>query len=96
MVARIDRHHLHAVDRGRVPLGHLGARAQAHGDKLIEFVTDDLLPITYGTVRLVPRAERFAAMFAEVSTVMKSGYSLKEVIAIVDSIDFHALETTTP
>ena len=61
------------------------------GDKLIEFVTDDLLPYLR-ELSGSPRAERFAAIFAEVRTVMKSGYSLKEVIAIVDSIDFHALE----
>ena len=62
------------------------------GDTLIEFVTDDLLPYLR-ELSGSPRAERFAAIFAEVRTVMKSGYSLKEVITIVDSIDFHALDT---
>ncbi|NHA01936.1 N-6 DNA methylase [Nocardioides sp. W3-2-3] len=33
-----------------------------------------------------------AAIFGEIRTVMKSGYSLKEVVNIVDSIDFHALD----
>lgn len=61
------------------------------GDKLVEFVTDELLPYLR-SLSGSPRAERFAAIFAEVRTVMKSGYSLKEVIGIVDSIDFHALD----
>jgi len=38
------------------------------------------------------RAERVGAIFGEIRTVMKSGYSLKEVVNIVDSIDFHALD----
>ena len=62
------------------------------GDTLIEFVTDELLPYLR-ELSGSPRAERFAAIFAEVRTVMKSGYSLKEVITIVNSIDFHALDT---
>lgn len=62
-----------------------------NGDDLIEFISDDLLPylrdLKGGT-----RAERVATIFGEIRTVMKSGYSLKEVVAIVDSIDFHALD----
>lgn len=61
------------------------------GDKLIAFVTDDLLPYLR-ELKGSPRAERIAAVFAEIRTVMKSGYTLKDVIAVVDDIDFHALD----
>jgi len=61
------------------------------GDALIDFVTNDLLPHLRG-LSGTPRAERMAAIFAEIRTVMKSGYSLKEVVAVVDEIDFHALD----
>jgi len=61
------------------------------GDNLIAFVVDELLPYLRSLAGSA-RAERIGAIFAEVRTVMKSGYSLKEVIAIVDSIDFHALQ----
>src|SRR5690606_9512746 len=61
------------------------------GDDLIEFISDDLLPYLRD-LRGSTRAERIAAIFGEIRTVMKSGYSLKEVVAIVDSIDFHALD----
>ena len=67
------------------------ARSKTTGPALIEFVTSDLLPYLRdlgGT----PQAEKIAQIFAEVRTVMKSGYSLKEVIAKVDEIDFHSLE----
>lgn len=62
------------------------------GDDLIEFVSDDLLPYLRN-LKGGARAERIAAIFAEIRTVMKSGYSLKEVVAIVDSINFHALDS---
>ncbi|WP_214465600.1 N-6 DNA methylase [Microbacterium flavescens] len=61
------------------------------GDALIAFVGDQLLPCLRALAGS-PRAERIAAIFAEVRTVMKSGYSLKEVVTIVDSIDFHSLD----
>ncbi|GCE76003.1 N-6 DNA methylase [Cellulomonas biazotea] len=67
------------------------ARSSLTGDALIDFVSGDLLP-HLREMSGSPRAERIAAIFTEIRTVMKSGYSLKEVIAIVDSIDFHALE----
>lgn len=60
------------------------------GDELIKFVTDDLLPYLR-ELSGSARGERIAAIFSEIRTVMKSGYSLKEVVSIVDSIDFHAL-----
>ena len=61
------------------------------GDDLITFVSDDLLPYLR-EMKGSARAERIAAIFGEIRTVMKSGYSLKEVVAIVDSVDFHALD----
>jgi len=61
------------------------------GDALIAFVSHDLLPYLRGLAGSA-RAERMAAVFAEIRTVMKSGYSLKEVVTIVDSINFHSLD----
>ncbi|HEY9562456.1 MAG TPA: N-6 DNA methylase [Nocardioides sp.] len=61
------------------------------GDALIEFVTEQLLPYLR-ELSGSSRAERVGAIFGEIRTVMKSGYSLKEVVNIVDSIDFHALD----
>lgn len=65
--------------------------AKMTGDKLIKWVTDKLLP-HLRALGGSPQAEHIAQMFGGITTVMKSGYSLAEVIAIVDTIDFHAVE----
>ncbi|GAA3143380.1 hypothetical protein GCM10010466_37970 [Planomonospora alba] len=91
MVAKIDGTTYTPLIKNEYRWGTWARDPKLTGDKLIEFVTDDLLP-HLRDLSGSPRAERFAAIFAEVRTVMKSGYSLKEVISIVDSIDFHALE----
>lgn len=67
------------------------ARSPLVGDSLIEFVTEDLLPYLRGLSGTTQR-ESIASIFQEVRTVMKSGYSLKEVVSIVDSIDFHSVD----
>lgn len=67
------------------------ARSDLTGDDLIRFVTDDLLP-HLRELSGTEQRESIASIFQEVRTVMKSGYSLKEVVAIVDSIDFHSIE----
>jgi type I restriction enzyme M protein len=61
------------------------------GDDLIKWIKDDLLP---HLVQLdgSPQAQQIARLFETVGTVMKSGYSLAEVVGIVDTIDFHAVE----
>jgi len=61
------------------------------GDGLIIWVTDQLLPHLRGLAGS-PQADQIAQLFGSVSTVMKSGYGLAEVIEIVDSIDMHAVE----
>ena len=91
MVAKIDRTIYMPLIKDEYRWSTWARDPKLTGDKLIEFVTDELLPYLRD-LSGSPRAERFAAIFAEVRTVMKSGYSLKEVVAIVDSIDFHALE----
>lgn len=63
---------------------------QRTGDDLIAFVSHDLLP-HIRSLSGSAQAEQIAHLFASVKTVMKSGYSLAEVIAIVDSIDFHSV-----
>ncbi|GAB3546635.1 hypothetical protein GCM10027404_07420 [Arthrobacter tumbae] len=91
MVARIDGARYRPLIAGKYRWTTWARNTKLTGDELIEFVTDDLLPHLRG-LRGSARAERIAAIFSEIRTVMKSGYSLKEVIAIVDSIDFHALD----
>lgn len=91
MVAKIDRTVYTPLIKDEYRWGTWARDRELTGDSLIEFVTDRLLPYLR-ELSGSPRAERFAAIFAEVRTVMKSGYSLKEVISVVDSIDFHALE----
>ncbi|MFC7973962.1 N-6 DNA methylase [Streptomyces cinereoruber] len=91
MVAKIDGTSYKPLIKDEYRWGTWARNSKLTGDQLIDFVTDDLLPYLR-ELSGSTRAERFAAIFAEVRTVMKSGYSLKEVIAIVDSIDFHALD----
>ncbi|GAA2676708.1 N-6 DNA methylase [Streptomyces lunalinharesii] len=91
MVAEIDDTVYKPLIEDEYRWGTWARDSKLSGDDLIDFVTDDLLPYLR-ELSGSSRAERFAAIFAEVRTVMKSGYSLKEVIAIVDSIDFHALD----
>lgn len=91
MVAEIDGTTYRPLIEADYRWKNWACNSKLTGDKLIAFVTDELLPYLRG-LSGNPRAERFAAIFAEVRTVMKSGYSLKEVIGIVDSIDFHALD----
>jgi type I restriction enzyme M protein len=67
------------------------ARTELTGDPLIEFVTKKLMP-HLKELSGSRRAERVAALFQAVTVVMKSGYTLREVIDKVDEIDFHALD----
>lgn len=60
-------------------------------DELIEFISDDLFPYLRG-LSSSPAKRLIATVFAGVTTIMKSGVGLKEVIAIVQEIDFHAPE----
>ena len=66
------------------------------GPDLVEFVTDDLLPHLRGLAG-TPERDKVAEIFNAVTTVMKSGYVLAEVIAIIDKVtfatsdDYHAM-----
>lgn len=60
------------------------------GDELTQWVLDDLLPYLRG-LGGTPQGDQIAQLFDGITTVMKSGYSLAEVVAIVDKIDFHAV-----
>lgn len=66
-------------------------RSGRTGDELINWVTEDLLP-HLRELAGSPEADQIAGLFNTVSTVMKSGYALAEVIRIVDTIDFDAIE----
>ena len=60
------------------------------GDKLIEWITGELLPHLRG-LSGSPQAEQIARLFETISTVMKSGYSLAEVVGIVNTIDLQSV-----
>lgn len=66
------------------------ARSGLTGDPLIAFVNNELLPYLKGLAGS-PGADRVARLFDSVTTVMKSGHALREVIDKVDQIDFHAV-----
>ncbi|MEU0236495.1 N-6 DNA methylase [Nocardiopsis sp. NPDC006198] len=66
------------------------ANSDLTGGPLISFVSNKLLP-HLKQLSGSRRAERVAALFQAVTVVMKSGYTLREVIDKVDQIDFHAL-----
>jgi type I restriction enzyme M protein len=61
------------------------------GDDLAAWVSGSLLPHLRGLAGS-REAEKIGQLFGGVNTVMKSGYSLAEVIEIVDEIDFHGLD----
>lgn len=58
-------------------------------DELIGFINDDLFPFLRG-LNSTKAGRLIATLFTGVTTVMKSGFGLKEVVGIVDKIDFHA------
>jgi type I restriction enzyme M protein len=58
-------------------------------DELISFINDQLLP-HLRAINTTKAGRLIATLFAGVTAVMKSGFGLKEVIGIVDKIDFHA------
>jgi type I restriction enzyme M protein len=59
------------------------------GDELIAFINDELFPHLRG-LNSTAAGRLVATIFAGVTTVMKSGVGLKEVVGIVQKIDFHA------
>jgi type I restriction enzyme M protein len=61
------------------------------GDELVEWVHTSLLP-HLRSLSGTPQGERIAHLFSSVTTVMKSGYGLAEVIEAIDGIDLHAVE----
>ncbi|WP_368499991.1 N-6 DNA methylase [Herbiconiux sp. A18JL235] len=72
------------------------ADGQYTGDSLISFINDELFPHLRSLTGTRSR-ETVAELFSGVSTVMKSGYVLAEVLKVVDKIrfreadDFHAM-----
>jgi type I restriction enzyme M protein len=90
-IAKIDAKPYRPLFDERYRWGNWARDRDLTRDALIAFVSNDLLPYLRSLAGSA-RAERIAAIFAEIRTVMKSGYSLKEVVSIVDSIDFHSLD----
>jgi type I restriction enzyme M protein len=61
------------------------------GDELIAFIHDDLFPYLQ-SLGGTPSAEKIAQIFSGVTTVMKSGYVLAEVIEVINKVDFRGAE----
>ena len=72
------------------------AGGQFTGDGLSKFVSQNLLPYLR-SLKGTPRSDAIGQIFAGVSTVMKSGYVLGEVVRLIDEVqfsvdaDYHAL-----
>lgn len=90
MVAQVDGKTYERVIDGEFRWS-VWTKSKRTGDALIEWITEELLPHLRG-LSGSPQAEQIARLFESVNTVMKSGYSLAEVIGIVNTIDFHAVE----
>lgn len=90
LAAQVDGSHYERVIPEELSWGAWTRRGLS-GDKLVMFVNTDLLP---GLRKLQGsgQAATIAEIFSNVTTVMKSGYSLAEVIVIVDGIDIHSVE----
>ncbi len=87
LVAEIDGHSYQPVIRSPYCWSEW-TRKKVTGDELVHFVTDDLFP-HLRSLSGRPEARKVAEIFNGVTTVMKSGYVLAEVIDIVAKVDFH-------
>ena len=91
MIAAVDGNSYERVIDGQYRWS-VWAQCGRTGNELIEWISEELLPHLRG-LSGTPQAEQIARLFESVTTVMKSGYSLAEVVAIVDEIDLHAVES---
>lgn len=90
LVAEIDGHSYDRVIRAPYRWTDWTRRGLT-GDDLVQFVLDDL----FGYLRSLSgsrQGTKIAEIFEGVSTVMKSGYVLAEVIDIVNKVDFRAAD----
>lgn len=60
-------------------------------DELVQFVADELFPYLRG-LKETPRGRLIGTIFEGVTVVTKSGYNLRDVIAEIDHLDFHATQ----
>jgi type I restriction enzyme M protein len=68
------------------------ARKDWRGDELIRFIDDDLFPYLR-SLRGTPEKEKISMIFNEIAgNRMKSPYNLKDVISLIDGIDFNDAE----
>jgi type I restriction enzyme M protein len=61
------------------------------GDDLVTFITGDLFPHLKGLAG-TPEAEKVSEVLRGITTVMKSGYVLAEVIEIINEVDFRGAD----
>jgi type I restriction enzyme M protein len=66
------------------------ARRDWSASDLINFIHQDLFPYLRG-LNTTPLKGIIATVFSGITTVMKSGFTLKEVIATVDEMEFHSI-----
>ncbi|MEM2991229.1 MAG: type I restriction-modification system subunit M N-terminal domain-containing protein, partial [Halobacteria archaeon] len=68
------------------------ARKDWRGDELIKFIDDELFPYLRA-LRGTPEKEKISMIFNEIAgNRMKSPYNLKDVISLIDGIDFNDAE----
>ncbi len=68
------------------------AKQDWRADELVRFINDDLIP-HFRSLTGSPEREIVSTIFKEGSgNLMKSGFNLKEVISIVDEIDFNSVD----
>ncbi|EMY35749.1 N-6 DNA methylase, partial [Arthrobacter crystallopoietes BAB-32] len=66
-------------------------RAGNTGSALIQYIQGELLPYLQELAGS-PTADKIAQIFTGVTTVMKSGYVLAEVVDVINKVDFHGSE----
>jgi type I restriction enzyme M protein len=76
------------IIKGRYRWSHW-AHQDWRANELINFINAELFP-HLRSLNSSKSGRLIATLFSGVTTVMKSGFGLKEVISIVDGIDFHA------
>ena len=90
LVAQVDGREYQRIIDGDYRWSKWANSSSLAPDDLPGWVSGSLLPHLRGLAGS-REAEKIGQLFGGVTTVMKSGYSLAEVVAIVDEIDFHGL-----
>jgi type I restriction enzyme M protein len=90
LIAEVDGRHYERVIDGQYRWSKW-ADGSRTGAELVSFISDELLP-HLRSLAGNPLSEEVAQVFSGVTTVMRSGYVLAEVIDVIDDVDFHSAE----